>query len=159
MELDSHSSLRSTFSDAWRMTTRTAENGLRHRRFTPCSGSAWRQRLRKNQAELGEVWVVFDKKGAVYPTISYNHVVEEALCCVEARDWACGRLMVPLGFGGLMSLTFSRLVAMVRATRQNGGRLSDDDNRRLHRRELQHSRHIPADATRRLWSTVANSPR
>ena len=50
------------------------------RRFTPRSRSSWRRWLRSNHDHVGEVWVVFYKKHAGRPTLSYSDAVEEALC-------------------------------------------------------------------------------
>jgi uncharacterized protein YdeI (YjbR/CyaY-like superfamily) len=62
------------------MMTKAVETASRQRQFTPRSRSAWRSWLRRNHANVEEVWVVFYKKGTGQPTISYNDAVEEALC-------------------------------------------------------------------------------
>jgi uncharacterized protein YdeI (YjbR/CyaY-like superfamily) len=40
----------------------------------------WRRWLEQNFARCEEIWLVFYKKSAGKPTISYDHAVEEALC-------------------------------------------------------------------------------
>lgn len=40
----------------------------------------WRRWLAKNFARSDEIWLVFYKKVAGKPTVSYDHAVEEALC-------------------------------------------------------------------------------
>ena len=40
----------------------------------------WRRWLSKNFARCDEIWLVFYKKAAGKPAVSYDHAVEEALC-------------------------------------------------------------------------------
>jgi uncharacterized protein YdeI (YjbR/CyaY-like superfamily) len=40
----------------------------------------WRRWLAKNFARSDEIWLVFYKKAAGKPGVSYDHAVEEALC-------------------------------------------------------------------------------
>ena len=47
---------------------------------TPRSRRAWRSWLEKNHAASQEIWLVFFKRGAVGPTLTYNDAVEEAIC-------------------------------------------------------------------------------
>lgn len=49
-------------------------------KVTPKSREAWRAWLEKNHAAVEEAWLVFFKKAAGKPTLSYNDAVEEALC-------------------------------------------------------------------------------
>lgn len=50
------------------------------KKLTPRSRRAWRTWLEKNHAARDEVWLVFYKRHAGKPTLSYNDAVEEALC-------------------------------------------------------------------------------
>jgi uncharacterized protein YdeI (YjbR/CyaY-like superfamily) len=49
-------------------------------KVTPKSRQAWRDWLAANHAAKTEVWLVFYKRDAGKPTLSYNDAVEEALC-------------------------------------------------------------------------------
>jgi uncharacterized protein YdeI (YjbR/CyaY-like superfamily) len=48
--------------------------------FTPTSRAAWRRWLAKNHLTSPGVWLVYHKKSAGKPSVSYAHAVEEALC-------------------------------------------------------------------------------
>ncbi|MBL7693827.1 MAG: YdeI/OmpD-associated family protein [Ferruginibacter sp.] len=48
--------------------------------FYPRNRQAWRNWLQKNHATKQSVWLIMYKKSSGKPTISYNEVVEEALC-------------------------------------------------------------------------------
>ena len=47
---------------------------------TPKSRRAWRDWLQKHHAAKPEVWLVFYKRHAGKPSLSYDDAVEEALC-------------------------------------------------------------------------------
>jgi len=44
------------------------------------NGNEWRKWLAKNHNKVGEVWLIFYKKGTGKPSIDYEAAVEEALC-------------------------------------------------------------------------------
>lgn len=48
--------------------------------IAPRSRAAWRAWLDKNHSSATEIFLIFYKKGAGRPTLSYNDAVEEALC-------------------------------------------------------------------------------
>jgi uncharacterized protein YdeI (YjbR/CyaY-like superfamily) len=48
--------------------------------FYPPTRKAWRTWLAKNHANSQGVWVICYKKGSDQPTISYDELVQEALC-------------------------------------------------------------------------------
>jgi uncharacterized protein YdeI (YjbR/CyaY-like superfamily) len=48
--------------------------------FTPSSRADWRKWLEKNHQTLERIWLVFYKKAANKPTLTYAEAVEEALC-------------------------------------------------------------------------------
>jgi uncharacterized protein YdeI (YjbR/CyaY-like superfamily) len=50
------------------------------RRVRPKSRKAWRAWLEKNHASSQGVWLVYAKKHAGLPSLTYNDAVEEALC-------------------------------------------------------------------------------
>lgn len=58
------------------MTTDTNET----ERFCPTSKKDWRKWLKKNHESKAAVWVVYYKKKAGMPTISWSEAVDEALC-------------------------------------------------------------------------------
>ncbi len=49
-------------------------------RVTPTSRRAWRAWLESHHETAAEVWLVFYKRGAGKPTLSYGDAVEEAIC-------------------------------------------------------------------------------
>ena len=49
-------------------------------RVTPTSRRAWRAWLESHHETAAEVWLVFHKRGAGKPTLSYGDAVEEAIC-------------------------------------------------------------------------------
>lgn len=48
--------------------------------FYPKSSNAWRNWLEKNHDKAQSVWLLFYRKGAGVPTISWSDAVDEALC-------------------------------------------------------------------------------
>lgn len=48
--------------------------------FYPTSRKKWRQWLEKNHDRQASVWVIFYKKDAGMPTLSWSEAVDEALC-------------------------------------------------------------------------------
>ncbi|MBL0048068.1 MAG: YdeI/OmpD-associated family protein [Bacteroidetes bacterium] len=49
-------------------------------KFYPKSRKAWRKWLEKYHSKKNSVWVIFYKKSAQMPTLSWSDAVEEALC-------------------------------------------------------------------------------
>lgn len=47
---------------------------------TPADRAAWRAWLEANHATAAGVWLVFYKKGSGQPTITYDEMLDEALC-------------------------------------------------------------------------------
>lgn len=48
--------------------------------FYPASRQAWRQWLKENHSSKQSLWLVYYKKQANVPTITYSDAVDEALC-------------------------------------------------------------------------------
>ncbi|TAH39898.1 MAG: hypothetical protein EYC69_12385 [Bacteroidetes bacterium] len=55
-------------------------NGKTNKSFCPAGRKQWRRWLEKNHASEKSVWLIYYKKHASVPTITYNEAVEEALC-------------------------------------------------------------------------------
>lgn len=60
--------------------SRKAPKRREARRYTPRSRAAWRAWLESHHASEAEVWLVFYKRHAAKPTVSYDEAVEEAVC-------------------------------------------------------------------------------